>query len=46
MEIHSSSCVWEIPRAEEPGRLQSIGHRVRMAEHTKYKALRQNSKND
>ena len=24
---HSSVLVWEIPRAEEPGRLQSIGPR-------------------
>ena len=30
MAIHSSILVWEIPWAEEPGRLQSMGsHRVR-----------------
>ena len=25
MAIHSSILVWEIPRTEEPGRLQSLG---------------------
>ena len=25
METHSSILVWEIPRTEEPGRLQSMG---------------------
>ena len=25
METHSSILVWEIPRTEEPGRLQSVG---------------------
>jgi len=26
--IHSSILAWKIPRAEEPGRLQSWGHKV------------------
>ena len=30
MEAHSSICAWEVPRAEEPGGLQSMGlQRVR-----------------
>ena len=30
MATHSSILAWKIPRAEEPGRLQSMGqHRVR-----------------
>ena len=29
MATHSSILAWEIPRTEEPGRLQSMGHRVR-----------------
>ena len=29
MAPHSSTLAWKIPRAEEPGRLQSIGSRVR-----------------
>ena len=35
MEAHSSICAWEIPRAEEPGGLQSMGlQRVRQNWHT------------
>ena len=26
---HSSTLAWKIPWTEEPGRLQSMGHRVR-----------------
>ena len=26
METHSSTLAWQIPWAEEPGRLQSMGH--------------------
>ena len=32
MATHSSTLAWKIPRAEEPGRLQSIGlQRVKVA---------------
>ena len=27
METHSSTLAWRIPWAEEPGRLQSMGHK-------------------
>ena len=27
MATHSSILAWEIPRTEEPGRLQSMGHK-------------------
>ena len=29
MATHSSICAWEIPWTDEPGRLQSVDHRVR-----------------
>ena len=28
MATHSSNLAWEIPWTEEPGRLQSIGHKA------------------
>ena len=31
MATHSSICAWEIPWKDEPGRLQSVDHRVRHA---------------
>ena len=27
MATHSSACAWKIPWTEEPGRLQSMGHK-------------------
>ena len=34
MTTHSSTLAWEIPRTEEPGRLQSVGsQRVRLDWH-------------
>ena len=34
MANHSSILAWKIPRTEEPGRLQSMGSKRDMTEHT------------
>ena len=36
MATHPSSPAWRIPRTEEPGGLQCMGHRVNTTEVTEY----------
>ena len=44
MATHSSILAWELPCTEEPGRLQSMDHRVRHDLATKQQALTEGMK--
>ena len=39
MATHSSSLAWRIPWIEEPGRLQSMGHKELDTQHTYLKLI-------